>query len=183
MASYVTPEKNAEFIFYVSLVQQADTKLFQSNPTLAAGDVKVSTDGGALGNLGTLPVVTPGSSKLVKVTLSASEMNGDNIQVVFSDAAGAEWCDLVINIQTTVRQIDDLVFSATPDLEAVIADSIPADGTRPSIRQALLQLTRFLFERDVVATTMTVKKEDGSTSSMTFTLNSATDPTSITRAT
>lgn len=109
MPSFVTPKKNTEFIFYISLVDQADTKLFKSNPTIAAGDFKVSTDGGALGNPATLPAVTPASSKAVKVTLSASEMNGDNIVLIGSDAAGAEWCDISINIQTTQQQIDNLL--------------------------------------------------------------------------
>lgn len=108
MPSYVTPKKNTQFIFYVGLVDQSDTKVFKSNPTIAAGDFKVSTDGGALANLGTLPAVTPASSKMVKITLSTSEMNGDNVTVVGSDASGAEWCDLVINIQTSAQQIDDL---------------------------------------------------------------------------
>lgn len=67
-------------------------------------------------------------------------------------------------------------------LDATVADSVPADGTRPSISQAVLMLTRFLNERSVSGTTLTVKKEDGSTTSMTFTLNDATSPTSITRA-
>lgn len=64
----------------------------------------------------------------------------------------------------------------------VIADSVPADGSRPTMRQALLMITRFLMEKSVSGTTVTVKKEDGSTASMTFTLDSATSPTSITRA-
>jgi hypothetical protein len=64
----------------------------------------------------------------------------------------------------------------------ILADSVAADGTRPTIGQALLELTRFLMERSVSSTTMTVKKEDGTTSSMTFTLNDATTPTAITRA-
>jgi len=67
-------------------------------------------------------------------------------------------------------------------LDSVIADSVAADGSRPSVRQALLMMTRFLMEREVVSTTVTVNKEDGTTSSMTFTLDSATAPTSITRA-
>ena len=109
MPSYVTPVKNAEFVFYTSLVAVADANTFQTNPTLAAGDVKVSTDGGAESNLDTLPVVTPASSKRVKVTVSAAEMNGDNITITFSDAAGAEWSDQTINIQSTARQLDSLV--------------------------------------------------------------------------
>ena len=80
----------------------------QSNPTLAAGDVKVAIDDGAPANLATLPVVDADFTKRVKVSLSAAEMNGDNISIIFSDAAGDEWCDLIINIQTAVNQIDDL---------------------------------------------------------------------------
>lgn len=113
MTTYVTPKKGAEFIFYISLVSQANTKVMQSNPTIAAGDFKVSIDGGALANPSTLPAVTPASSKMVKVTLSTSEMNGDNITLIASDASGSEWCDLVVNIQTSARQIDDLAFPTT----------------------------------------------------------------------
>ncbi len=110
MTSYVTPKKNTAFRFYVSLASQSSTHTMQGTPTLAAGDVKVSTDGGALANLTTLPAVTPAASKLVQVDLSAAEMNGDNITIIFSDAAGSEWDDLVINLQTTARQIDDLAY-------------------------------------------------------------------------
>lgn len=110
MPSYVTPKRATEYIFYISLVSQANTKIFQANPTIAAGDFKVSIDGGALANPATLPAVTPASSKLVKVTLSIAEMTGDNISLICSDASGAEWCDLTINIQTSVRQIDDLLW-------------------------------------------------------------------------
>ncbi len=178
MASFVTPKKNTAFTFYIGLVSQANPLIFQANPTLATGDAKVSIDGAALGNLTTLPDVDPDSSKLVKIALSSSEMNGDNIQVILSDAAAAEWCDVIINIQTTAGQIDDLA-----NFTAILPDSVATDGTRPTINQALLEITRFLMERSVTSTTMTVKKEDGSTSSMTFTLDSSANPTSITRAT
>lgn len=67
-------------------------------------------------------------------------------------------------------------------LEATIADSVPADGSRPSVKQALYMLTQFMLERSVSTTTMTVKKPDGSTTLFTLTLNDATTPTSITRA-
>jgi hypothetical protein len=99
MPSYNPPVRGQQFIFYLGLPSQSDPKTMQSNPTLASGDAKVSKDGGALANLNTLPAVTPASGKLVKVTLSASEMDADNVTVVLSDAAGAEWCDVVANIQ------------------------------------------------------------------------------------
>ena len=68
-------------------------------------------------------------------------------------------------------------------LTAVIPDSIPADGTRPSMKQALYMLTQFMLERSVTSTTVTVKKADGSTTLFTLTLSDPTNPTSITRAT
>jgi hypothetical protein len=107
MATYVPAKRATELIFYMGLVSQS-TGQFQANPTLAAGDVKVSKDGGALANLSTLPAVTPAGSKMVKVTLSGTEMTADNVTLVFSDAAGAEWDDCIVNIQTSVNQIDDL---------------------------------------------------------------------------
>lgn len=91
-------KKGVPYVLNVSLISQADTKLLQSNPTLATGDVKVQTDDGTLANITTLPTGAA-SSKRVKVSLSAAEMNGDNVFIAFVDAAGAEWCDLGLNIQ------------------------------------------------------------------------------------
>jgi hypothetical protein len=113
MATYIPPKRGVEYIFYLSLVSQADTKLLLANPTLAAGDVTISKDGGAFANLATLPTVTPASGYSVKVIVSATEMTADNVLIVFADAAGAQWCGVAINIQTAARQIDDLAFPLT----------------------------------------------------------------------
>jgi hypothetical protein len=122
MASFYPCVKNhaSGYIFYVGLISQASTKSLQGSATLAAGDVKVSIDGAALNNLGTLPVVTPAASKSIKVTLSQAEINGDNIIVIFADAAGAEWCDLLVNIQTVPRRFDDLAYPATSGRSIVV---------------------------------------------------------------
>lgn len=64
----------------------------------------------------------------------------------------------------------------------IVADSVAVDGNRPTIAQAALMILRFLTEKSVSGTTVTVKKEDGTTSAMTFTLNDGTTPSSITRA-
>jgi hypothetical protein len=110
MTTYNPPKKNTAFVFHLSLISQANTKVMQANPTLAAGDFKIAIDDGAPANFATLPVVDADFTKRVKVELSAAEMNGDNITLICSDAAGAEWCDLVINLQTVARQIDDLAY-------------------------------------------------------------------------
>ena len=108
MATVVPAKKGTAYVFYIGLASQADPRSFQVSPTLAAGDVKVATDDGAPGNITVLPVVDADFTKRVKVSLSAGEMNGDNITIVFSDALGAEWCDLIVNIQTVANQLDDL---------------------------------------------------------------------------
>jgi hypothetical protein len=110
MATYVPAKRATELIFYIpGLISQANTKVFQTNPTLAAGDVKISKDGGATANLTTLPVVTPAAGASIKVTVSVTEMTADNVTITFRDAAGAEWCDLGINIPTAARQVDDIM--------------------------------------------------------------------------
>lgn len=64
-----------------------------------------------------------------------------------------------------------------------LADSYASDGSQPTIGQAVLAILQFLTEKSASGTTISVKKPDGTTTAMTFTLDSATVPTSITRAT
>lgn len=226
MTTYVTPKVNTAYKFYVGLIDQSNTKLLKANPTIASGDFKVSTDGGAFANLATLPSANPASGRAVMIDLSASEMNGANIVVQCVDAAGAEWCDLMVNIQTSARQVDDLAFPATTGRSMVVdasglvdantvkvgpsgsgtaqtagdvgvktgfalsatgsaalTEAYAADGATPTLNQMLYQIWAFLAEKNVSGTTLTAKKLDGSTTAMTFTLDSSSAPTSITRAT
>jgi len=109
MASYVPCKKNDAngYIFYVSLVSQANTKIFQANPTYAAGDIQVAVDDAAPGNVDAV-AIDADFTKRVKITLSQAQTNGDNLTVICSDAAGAEWCDLTINIQTSAQTLDEI---------------------------------------------------------------------------
>lgn len=101
-APYNPPNKNEDFIMYVALEDMNNPGEFKSNPTIASGDWKVSIDGGALSNLTTLPTVTPASGVLVKISLSSTEMNGDNIAIVGIDQTSPkEWADFVLSIPTT----------------------------------------------------------------------------------
>lgn len=163
--SYNPILKNTAYIFYISLESQTAVG-FQSNPTLAAGDVKLSGDGGALTNLATLPVVTPAGSKLVKVSLSAAEMNYDNVNIIFSDAAGAEWYDLSLNIQTTT----------TLGWAATVADISNDADARSNIGKMLRAIFNRLYDRvDQTSTTQAVYNDSGvATSSMTVSDDSVT---------
>lgn len=110
MATYIPAGRGLAFITYIGLPSVASANIFQANPTIAAGDFVVSKDGGATANLTTLPTVTPAGGKMVKISLSATEMTADNITVICSDAAGGEWRDVIFNIPTAARQIEDLAF-------------------------------------------------------------------------
>lgn len=101
-APYNPPVKGEDFVCYIALEDPANPGSFKSNPTIAAGDFKVSKDGGALANLTTLPAVTPASSIWVKITLSATEMDADNVAVQCIDqTATKEWADYAFSIPTT----------------------------------------------------------------------------------
>lgn len=101
-APYNPPVKNQDFITYIALENVSAPGNFKANPTIAAGDFQVSKDGGALANLSTLPSVSPASSIWVKITLSATEKNADNVAVQCIDQTSPkEWADFAFCIPTT----------------------------------------------------------------------------------
>ncbi|WP_447978073.1 hypothetical protein [Candidatus Nitrospira bockiana] len=74
---------------------------YQSNPTLAAGDVKVEKDGGAAANITTLPTVTPAGGPSVRLQLSAAETQAKVVVVRFVDQTNPkEWEDLQLRLVT-----------------------------------------------------------------------------------
>jgi hypothetical protein len=101
-APWNPPTRAQDFAFDVCLESYGTPGTFQSNPTLASGDVKISKDNGALANLGTLPSVSPASSKVVTVALTGTEMTADKVTIIFSDQTSPpEWCDYALTILTT----------------------------------------------------------------------------------
>lgn len=130
---------------------------------------------------------------------------GRTLDVTATGAAGIDWGNVenpttVVGLtNTTIKDATDVSLGIVAVLNAIaalnnlssaevaalltatIADSIPADGTRPSIASGILMMTRFLMEKSLSGLVLTAFKEDGTTPSMTFDLDSATAPTSITR--
>lgn len=101
-APYNPPVKAEDCIFYIALTDPANPGRFKANPTIAAGDFQVSKDGGAFANLATLPSVAPAGGIAVKITLSSTEMNADNVFIKAIDqTAPNEWDDWALNIPTT----------------------------------------------------------------------------------
>jgi len=120
MAGIPFKKNTAATVYLPGLISVADTTIFQVNPTIAAGDFQVSIDGGDLNNLATLPVVSPADSSIVKIVLTAAEMNGDVIVIKAMDAAGTEWCESGVTIYTDTAQTGEIAnrigsFSAVGD--------------------------------------------------------------------
>ena len=67
-------------------------------------------------------------------------------------------------------------------LRTALTEAYATDGSAGTLSQILYGIQAFLQEKSVSGTTLTVKKLDGSTTAMTFTLSDASNPTSLTRA-
>ena len=64
-----------------------------------------------------------------------------------------------------------------------LTESYAADNVAPTPAQALFLIQQAVTEFAIASTTLTVKKLDGTTTAATYTLDSASAPTSRTRAT
>jgi len=76
---------------------------------------------------------------------------------------------------------------STSDIQSVLTsyalpESYASDGGNFTLAQGLYEICQFVTEFSIASTTYTVKKRDGSTTAFTLTLNDATNPTGITRA-
>lgn len=140
----VPPKRGEAYTFPTFLTSQADTNIFQVNPTLAAGDVEVSIDGGAQNPIAALPTVSPAGSDQVLVTVSAAEMAhavGGFTTVRFHDAAGAEWQDQGRELRGVETPIDELVAAAVASIISALLSISP-------VRQALGTVDLELYRGD-----------------------------------
>lgn len=105
------------------------------------------------------------------IKAASFQANAITAAVIATDAIGAAElaADAVAEIVTGV-------------LTTQMTESYNADGTAPTLAQVLFLISQMLTEFAISGTTLTVKKLNGTTTAATFTLDSATSPTSITRA-
>ena len=68
-------------------------------------------------------------------------------------------------------------------LTTQMTEAYAADGAAPTLAQALMLIQQMLGDFSISGTTLTVNKVDGATAAATFTLDSASAATSLTRAT
>ena len=89
------------------------------------------------------------------------------------------------SIATDAIDADALASDVVTDIwqGTALTEAYASDGAAATPAQLLYMIWSLLAERSISTTTLTAKKLDGTTTAMTFTLDSATAPTSQTRAT
>lgn len=143
---------------------------------VAASDIvssgAIATAAGAVVAVTTTANVTTVNSLAAGVITAASiASNAITAAKVATDAIGAAQlaADAVTEIQAAI-------------LTTALTESYAALHAAPTLTQALLAILQKLVERSISGTTETVKKIDGSTTAYTETLNDASTPTAVTRA-
>jgi hypothetical protein len=97
----------------------AGSQDFKATPTLAAGDIQISIDGGTWGNVAVLGAETPAGGKMVKQALSTDETTGKQIAIRSVDqTATKEWEDQMIIISTYGHASAEMPFDLGTALHA-----------------------------------------------------------------
>ena len=144
-----------------------------------------------------------------QASIDAIEADTNELQTDWVDGGRLDLIQDIIAVDTTT-DIPALIATAQADLDTItgsdgatlataqgnyapakvadilttaLTEAYAADGAAPTLTQAVMLILQHLSESSISSTTKTVKKLDGSTSAATFTLDDATTPTSITRAT
>lgn len=153
--------------------QKVDVDTIKTNPVVNGGTITFPTTA-------TLASTTNITAGTIATVTNVTTVNGLAANVITAAAIADNAIDdaaIAADAKVSTSAIADAV------LDDALLDSVPADGSLPTLRQAVYMLTQFLTERSVSGTTLTVKKVNGSTTLMTFTLDSSSAPTSITRTT
>lgn len=165
--------------------------------TPAAGDLKATLDGANVGNLTNLPVAVGGTgSALWRLTLTAGELTGKRLTIQIIDAATKVVADQAIILETYGHASAQHAFDFNAPLGAsevtaacvaaflvTLTEAYAAKGAAGSVRDLLYEAIALLENYTKSGTVLTAFKRDGTTAAMTYTLDNADQPSSITRAT
>jgi hypothetical protein len=161
-ASSLPLEQEREFQFGVSSV---------FDPFSAAPDVNVTKVAGAVQTAGDLAAILTTIATYVDTEVAAIKAKTDNLPVDPADAS-----DIAAATNALAASIAALMTTA-------LTESYAADGANATVAQLLYEMRALLSEFSISGTTLTTRKKDGVTTAGTYTLDSSTSPTSITRAT
>jgi hypothetical protein len=121
-----------------------------------------------------LPAITANWITAAGIAASALNGKGDWSTYAGTDTSGTT---------TLLSRLTATRAGYLDNLGAALAEAYRADGATGTLAELLYEVVAHLGESSIVGTTKTIKKINGSTTAATFTLDDATTPTSITRAT
>lgn len=125
--------------------------------TPAAGDVKVSIDGGAAANIGTLPTaVAMGNSAIWKFVFTNSELTGKKINVTVSDSATKAVDDTGFSIETFGNASAMIVFDLSTATQSVNVSQLSGDTTAADNAEAFFDGTGYAGTNNVIPTVTTL---------------------------
>ena len=170
-------------------LDDTDGKTAEESLTLTSTDIWLSKGGAAFANPNDTNAATHDRAGWYRKQLNATDTAtvGRFIVSVHETGALPVWREFMVvpaNIyDSLIAGTDNLDVDTEAAWSTQISDSVPAQGVIPTREQAVYMINQYLMERGVAGTVLTAFKVDGVTGLMTFTLNSATDPTSHHRAT
>jgi hypothetical protein len=117
---------------------------------------------------------------LVGTTTTNSDMRGTNSALLASGYTAPDNAGITSN-GNAIGALNNI--SVSQVLTTQMTESYAADGTAPTLSQAIFLSMQNLQDFSFAGTTQTVRRIDGATTAATYTLDDATAPTSKTRAT
>lgn len=149
----------------------------------ATTGIQLAKNGGSLAvRATTVTASTYDARGCYKVTLNATDTGTlGQLRVIYTDPTTClpVWKDCLV---VAAAVYDDTLNGAANAWTTALTESYAADGAAVTPAQALYMIMQMLNEKAVSGTTLTVKRLDGTTTAMTFTLNNAVNPTTITRS-
>ena len=167
---------------------------FTTSRTAAAVDLANGTDGLGAIKAETASILTD-TAEIGAAGAGLTAINLPNQTMDITGNITGNLSGSVGSVTGAVGSVTGAVGSVTGDIGGLAAGAIAdvwttalteayaADGAAFTAAQALFMLWAFMAEKAIVTTTLTANKLDGATAAMTFTLDDATNPTSVTRAT
>jgi hypothetical protein len=117
---------------------------------------------------------------LVGTTTTNSDMRGTNSALLASGYTVPDNAGITSN-GNAISALNNITVNDV--LTTQMTESYAADGTAPTLAQAIFLSMQNLQDFSFAGTTQTVRRIDGTTTAATYTLDDATAPTSKTRAT
>ena len=168
---------DAKGIYIFDMLEaESNADMIVLSPVSSTSDIKIE------------PVIiytTPGSN--TGINSNVNEIGGDTQSATdLKDFADAGYDPATNKVQgvvlTDTCTTNTDMITVADILTTQMTEAYAADGTAPTLAQAIFLIQQSLHEFAIVDTTRTVKKLDGSTLAATFALDDATSPTSTTRA-